>query len=82
MTTETSEQPQKRRFRRFSGGFAGRRADVVFDYKDIGTLKKFITKQGKLHSRKRTGLNKKAQSRLAAAVKHARFVSLLPYTES
>ncbi|MEQ8762883.1 MAG: 30S ribosomal protein S18 [Planctomycetota bacterium] len=81
MTTESSA-PQRRRFRRFSGGFAGRRGDVEFDYKDVLTLKKFITKQGKLHSRKRTNLNKKAQNRLAVAVKHARFMSLLPYTES
>jgi small subunit ribosomal protein S18 len=49
------------------------------DYKDVATLKTFLTPQGKLFSRKRTGLSSAAQHALARAVKRARFLALLPY---
>lgn len=49
------------------------------DYKDVATLKKFLTPQGKLFSRKRTGLSAASQHALARAVKRARFLALLPY---
>lgn len=52
---------------------------AYIDYKDIGGLKKFITAQGKLMSRKRTGLSAAYQKMLARAVKRARFMGLLPY---
>jgi small subunit ribosomal protein S18 len=45
----------------------------------VATLKKFITSQGKLMSRKRTGLSASTQKALARAVKRARFMALLPY---
>ncbi|RMH03443.1 MAG: 30S ribosomal protein S18 [Planctomycetota bacterium] len=50
-----------------------------FDFKDIETLQRFLSPQGKLHSRKRTGLNARQQRQLKHAVKHARFLALLPY---
>ncbi|AMV27706.1 30S ribosomal protein S18 [Gemmata sp. SH-PL17] len=49
------------------------------DYKDVAGIKRFITSQGKLMSRKRTGLSAAAQRALAIAVKRARFMGLLPY---
>jgi small subunit ribosomal protein S18 len=49
------------------------------DYKDVGSLKKLITGQGKLFSRKRSGLCATYQRAVAAAVKRARFMALLPY---
>lgn len=52
------------------------------DYKDITTLRKFLTPQGKIMSRKRTGLCAKNQRKLAVAVKHARFIGLLPYIQA
>jgi len=52
---------------------------MFLDYKDISTLRKFMTSQGKLMSRKKTGLSAAAQRALAAAVKRARFMALLPY---
>lgn len=52
---------------------------AFIDYKDVGGLKKFVTGQGKLMSRKRTGLSAAAQRALAVAVKRARFMGLLPY---
>ena len=49
------------------------------DYKDITILKKFLNPNGKIMSHKRTGVTSKNQRQLAAAVKHARFMGLLPF---
>ena len=49
------------------------------DYKDIDTLKKFLTPHGRIQSRKRTGTSSKYQRELATAIKRARFLGLLPY---
>ncbi|AWM39335.1 30S ribosomal protein S18 [Gemmata obscuriglobus] len=52
---------------------------AFIDYKDVNGLRKFLTSQAKLMSRKRSGLSAGAQRALAAAVKRARFMGLLPY---
>lgn len=66
--------------RTFTGAPRGYEPRPAFiDYKDVPTLKRFITSQGKLMSRKRTGLSSAAQKALARAVKRARFMALLPY---
>ena len=63
-----------------AGGPKGYEPRPAFlDYKDVGGLKKFVTGQGKLMSRKRTGLSAVGQRALANAVKRARFMALLPY---
>ncbi|MBP3958855.1 30S ribosomal protein S18 [Gemmata sp. G18] len=49
------------------------------DYKDVSNLKKMLTSQGKLSSRKRTGLCATFQREVGTAVKRARFMGLLPY---
>jgi small subunit ribosomal protein S18 len=49
------------------------------DYKDLGTLRRFISDRGKVRSRRVTGLSRRHQSQLATAVKRAREVALLPY---
>ena len=49
------------------------------DYKDVTNLKKLVTGQGKLFSRKRSGLCAAYQRAASAAVKRARFMALLPY---
>lgn len=49
------------------------------DYKDVGTLGKYITERGKLLGRARTGVCAKHQRRITIAVKRARFVALLPF---
>ncbi len=49
------------------------------DYKDIEILKKFINPNGKIIGHKRTGITAKNQRALANAVKHARFLGLLPF---
>ena len=49
------------------------------DYKDIEILKKFLNPNGKIMSQKRTGVTAKNQRQLSTAIKHARFLALLPF---
>jgi small subunit ribosomal protein S18 len=49
------------------------------DYKDVRTLHKLNTPQGKLYSRKRSGTCAAHQRQVKRAVKRARFLALLPY---
>ncbi|MBI1974593.1 MAG: 30S ribosomal protein S18 [Candidatus Zambryskibacteria bacterium] len=49
------------------------------DYKDVETLKKFITPHSRIQSRKRSGLPSKTNRQVAMAIKRARFLGLLPY---
>jgi small subunit ribosomal protein S18 len=49
------------------------------DYKDINTLKKYITEGGKILPRRMTGVCAKHQRVLATAIKRARLVDLLPF---
>ncbi|MDO4685972.1 MAG: 30S ribosomal protein S18 [Corynebacterium sp.] len=50
------------------------------DYKDISTLSMFISDRGKIRSRRVTGLTPQQQREVAAAVKNAREMALLPFT--
>ena len=49
------------------------------DWKDVATLQRLTSAQGKLFSRKRTGLSADAQRRVSLALKRARFMALMPY---
>ncbi len=49
------------------------------DYKDVETLKRFLNPNGRILSRRRTGLTAKNQRSFAEAVKRARFMALLPF---
>lgn len=49
------------------------------DYKDVETLKKFLTPHARILARKRSNINSKAQRKIAQAIKRARFMALLPY---
>lgn len=49
------------------------------DYKDTAMLQRLISAQGKLFSRKRTGLSADCQRKVALALKRARFMAMLPY---
>lgn len=52
------------------------------DYKDLDTLKGYITEVGKIVPARITGTNAYYQRQLASAVKRARFLALLPYSDS
>jgi len=51
------------------------------DYKDIGLLKDFINENGKIIPARITGTAAHYQRQLSAAIKRARFLALLPYTD-
>lgn len=49
------------------------------DYKDVGSLQKLTTQQGKIFSRKRSGNCARHQRSARRAIKRARFIALIPY---
>jgi small subunit ribosomal protein S18 len=67
---------RRRRFCRFT-------AEGVeqIDYKDLATLKAYITETGKIVPSRITGTKSHYQRQLSLAVKRARFLALLPYTD-
>jgi small subunit ribosomal protein S18 len=51
------------------------------DYKDLGILKGYISETGKIVPSRITGTKSFYQRQLAVAIKRARFLALLPYTD-
>lgn len=51
------------------------------DYKDIETLRQYITETGKIVPSRITGTSARYQRQLARAIKRARYLALLPYTD-
>ena len=51
------------------------------DYKDIAILKDFIVENGKIIPARITGTKAKYQRQLSTAIKRARFLALLPYSD-
>jgi small subunit ribosomal protein S18 len=49
------------------------------DYKDVSSLRKFVSEKGKIRSRRITGACRRHQGQIARAVKRARELALLPY---
>ena len=52
------------------------------DYKDLATLKNYVMENGKIVPSRITGTSAKYQRQLSTAIKRARFLALLPYTDS
>jgi small subunit ribosomal protein S18 len=53
---------------------------VIIDYKEVDTLRRYISEDGKIRPRRQTGACAKHQRALARAIKRARHLALLPYT--
>jgi small subunit ribosomal protein S18 len=51
------------------------------DYKDLETLRAYVTETGKIVPSRITGTKARYQRQLSTAVKWARFLALLPYTD-
>ena len=66
--------------RRKFGRFTAEKIQEV-DYKQVDLLKDFITENGKIIPARITGTKAHYQRQLAVAVKRARFLALLPYTD-
>lgn len=56
--------------------------DLVLDYKNADQLKKFINEKGKILPRRATGACAKHQRDITLAVKRARHIAVLPYTQN
>ena len=68
---------RRRKFCRFTA------EDVKeIDYKDLNTLKAYVSETGKIVPSRITGTKAKYQRQLATAIKRARFLALLPYTDT
>jgi small subunit ribosomal protein S18 len=52
------------------------------DYKDLNLLRNFITETGKIVPSRVTGTSARYQRQLSDAVKRARYLALLPYTDN
>ena len=55
--------------------------DLVLDYKNADQLKKFINEKGKILPRRATGACAKHQREITTAVKRARHIAIIPYTQ-
>ena len=53
-----------------------------FDYKDVDTLRRYISETGKIKPRRQTGNCARCQRELAREIKRARHLALLPFVES
>jgi|TARA_X000000950_G_scaffold157012_1_gene192583 small subunit ribosomal protein S18 len=74
---EKSNSPfeQKKKFCPFSQA-----GSPEIDYKDIRLLSRYLTEKGKIIPSRITGVSRKKQNELAKAIKRARFLSLISYT--
>ncbi len=68
---------RRRKFCRFSVEGA-----PEIDYKDLETLSGFVTETGKIVPSRITGTKARYQRQLAQAIKRARYLALLPYSDS
>ncbi|MEU8667115.1 30S ribosomal protein S18 [Streptomyces anulatus] len=55
---------------------------TYIDYKDTDLLRRFISDRGKIRSRRVTRISAQQQRQVAAAIKNAREMALLPYSGS
>ena len=67
---------RRRKFCRFTA-----EGVTEIDYKDLDVLKGYITETGKIVPSRLTGTQAKYQRQRATAIKRARYVALLPYTD-
>ena len=78
---EAAKEPKKfakRIPRKKVCAFCQAKAETI-DYKDVVTLKKYVTEGGKILPRRMTGVCAKHQRILSQAIKRARLVDLLPF---
>lgn len=52
------------------------------DYKDLAILKSFLTETGRIIPARNTGTKARYQRQLSRAIKYARYLALIPYSDS
>jgi small subunit ribosomal protein S18 len=67
---------RRRKFCRFTA-----EGVTEIDYKDLDTLKQYVSETGKIVPSRITGTKAKYQRQLSSAIKRARYLALLPYTD-
>lgn len=55
---------------------------TVVDYKEVATLRKYVSERGKIQGRVRTGVCASHQRQLTRSIKRARYVALMPFVQS
>lgn len=68
---------RRKKMNRFSSD-----AGSEIDYKDVNTLKNYISETGKIVPARITGLDARNQRLMSKAIKHARLIALLPFCDS
>ena len=58
------------------------RGRTYIDYRTVDELRRLMTPNGKIYSRKRLGVSAGEQRMIAQAIKRARYMALLPYTSA
>ena len=72
-----ARQFRRRKFCRFTA-----EGITEIDYKDLNMLKLYIGESGKIVPSRITGTKARYQRQLSRAIKHARYLALLPYTDN
>ena len=76
-------KPPIKKFKKKVCTFCKAKGDSApIDYKDVATLRKYISDRGKIRARRVTGNCTQHQRDIANAVKNAREIALLPYTST
>ncbi len=68
---------RRRKFCRFTA-----EKTTYIDYKDVETLKQYVTENGKIVPSRITGTKARYQRQLALAIKQVRYLALMPYTDN
>ena len=55
---------------------------VFVDYKDVDALRRLMSPNGKIYSAKRLGVSAREQRMISQAIKRARYMGLLPFTNA
>lgn len=76
----TAPAQTKGRSRRRLQDFFLQNKDIKIDYKNQDLLRRFLSPEGKVLPGRRTGLTSKHQRKITKAIKRARAVGLLPFT--
>ncbi|MDP2632479.1 MAG: 30S ribosomal protein S18 [Candidatus Curtissbacteria bacterium] len=58
------------------------KADITVDYKDVVLLRKHLSERGKILGRAKTGVCAKHQRQVTKGIKRARFMALLPFSQT
>ena len=80
--TKDRKAPKKKQFfiKKIKSCPLSSKGAPVIDYKNVRLLEKYISEKGKIIPSRITGVSRKKQNELAKAIKRARFLSLMSYT--